>query len=530
MTRGIERHHLLTSYAPLSRGAGPVTASGYLNSYFSDNSPGRDHAAKSLRGGVVSVSARAAIAFIQIGSVLFLARLLTPEDYGLVSMVTALTGFASVLTDLGTRDAITQRRHVSHGEISALFWITAAVGVVSALAVAACAPLIARFYGEPRLTMIVVASSFTFIATALAIPHTALMRRALMFRDLALIELGANLVSALVAIVMALLGYRYWALVGRLISTPLLSGIGIWSKCRWLPGKPMLTAEIKDILKFGLNITGFTMAEYAARSGDRVVIGYRAGATIVGQYQNALLVYDNLAGILVQPLHPVAVASLGKLRGDPAELRTAWAKALSTLAFYAMPAFGLLAVSSRDLIVIVLGAKWASAGVLLSVLALRGIPHSIERTAGWLHVTAGRTDRWMRWGIFAAAAQLVALMCGAPFGPMGVAVAYVVPMFALFVPALVYAGRPLGISRRDVINVLWRQLVGAMAAVGIGFLLRSTLLADTAPLTRTTLLIVTYVFSYSLVVVGMFGIRSPLSTARLLIRHALPPRLAHLLT
>jgi PST family polysaccharide transporter len=501
-----------------------------VSSYFGDNRPGRDHTAKSLRGGAVSVSARAAIALIQMGSVLFLARLLAPEDYGLVSMATALTGFASVLTDLGTRDAITQRVHVSHGEISALFWITVAVGIASALAVAACAPFIARFYGEPRLTMIVAASSLTFIGTALAVQHTALMRRALMFRELALIEIGANLVSAVIAIGMAMLGYRYWALVGRLIFTPLLSGIGIWCKCRWLPGKPRMTSEIKDILKFGLNITGFSMADYAGRSGDRVVIGYRAGATIVGQYQNALMAYDNLAGILVAPLHPVAVASLGKLRGDPIELRTAWAKAFSTLAFYAMPAFGLLAVTSSDLIVIMLGTKWASAGVLLSILALRGIPQSAERTASWLHVIAGRTDRWMRWGIFAAAAQLVALMCGAPFGAIGVAVAYVVSMFALFLPSLVYAGRPLGIRCRDVVGVLWRQLVGAMAAAGIGFLLRSTLLADTAPFTRTTLLSATYLCSYSLVVVGVFGIRSPLSTTRRLIRTSLPPRLAHLLT
>jgi PST family polysaccharide transporter len=105
-----------------------------------------------------------------------------------------------------------------------------------------------------------------------------------------------------------------------------------------------------------------------------------------------MFIYDNLLDVLVFPLHQVAIASLSKLQGDLVALRRSWAKALSTVAFYAMPAFGLLSVTSRDLVVTLLGPKWANAGVILSILALRGIPHSVERTLGWLHVAAGRTD------------------------------------------------------------------------------------------------------------------------------------------
>ena len=176
------------------------------------------------------------------------------------------------------------------------------------------------------------------------------------------------------------------------------------------------------------------------------------------------MVYDNLVNILVVPLHSVAVASLSKMRDDTTALRDAWAKALATVSFYAMPAFGLLAATSQDVIVLLLGSKWSSAGVLLGVLAFRGIPHSVERTVGWLHVTAGRTDRLIRYGVFAACIQLAALACGLPFGPIGIAVAYVVSMFLLFVPALAYAGRPLGIGAADVLRVVWRPLVGSLAA------------------------------------------------------------------
>ena len=500
-----------------------------MDAYFGENKPQQGHSERSLRGGAVSVAARGINAVVQIGSVLFLARLLSPVDYGLVGMVTAFTGFAPVLVDMGTRDAIAQRAHISRGEVSALFWITIALGLGFALVTAACGPLLARFYGEPRLTMIVLASSLTFVANALTVQHSGLLRRALMFRDLALLEIGANVISAVGAIAAAIWGFGYWALVVRPIATPLLFAAGVWLRCRWIPGRPAMTAAVKETLKFGLNITGFCMTDFAGRSGDRVAIGYRAGAASLGHYQNALFVYDNLLDVLVFPLHGVAVASLSKLRDNLTELRDSWSKALATVAFYAMPAFGLLAVTSQDLIVMLLGPKWSSAGLILSVLAFRGMPHSIERTLGWLHVTAGRTDRWMRWGIFATCVQFLALFCGLPFGPIGIASAYVVAMFILFAPAVGYAGAPLGISAADAIRIVWRQLAAALVSAGLGFLLRWTLPADMDAAVRIILLGTVYVTSYLVLVIGVLGVRAPLRTTQTLVRGYLPPRLAQLL-
>ena len=498
------------------------------STYFEDNKPTDDHTTRSLRGGALSVAARGVNAVVQIGSVLVLARLLSPEDYGLVSMVTAFTGFAPVLVDLGTRDAIVQRARISRGEVSALFWITIAVGCGVAAIAAACAPVIARFYGEPRLTMIVIVSSMTFVACALSVQHYALMRRILMFRELVTIETIANVLSAAIAIGAAVYGVGYWALVVRALATPILVSAGVWLRCRWVPGRPEMTSGVKETIKFGLNVTGFCMTDFAGRSGDRVAIGYRSGPSGLGYYQNALFVYDNLLDVLVFPLHGVAVASLGKLRHDLNELRRAWGKALATLAFFAMPAFGLLAVTSQDIIVLLLGSKWASAGVLLSVLALRGIPHSIERTLGWLHVTAGRSDRWMKWGVFATCAQFVALFCGLPYGPMGVAVAFVVAMFMLFVPAIAYAGQPFEIDAMDVIAIVWRPMVASLAAAGACFLLRWSVLADFPPFLRAVVLGASYALAYLALVVGVMRMSSPLRTMQSLVRGYLPPRFAYL--
>ncbi len=277
---------------------------------------------------------------------------------------------------------------------------------------------------------------------------------------------------------------------------------------------------------FGLNVTVFTTLDSVGRSSDRIAIGYRAGAAALGYYQNALFVYENLLDIFVAPLHNVAVPALSKLRNDARELRKAWAKALSTLAFFAMPAFGLLAVTSRDLIVLLLGSKWSNSGILLSVLALRGIPHTIERTAGWLHVTAGRTDRWMRWGLLLVATHLIALLAGLPFGPAGVVTAYVVLMFMLAMPAISYAGRPLGIGVTDLLQAIWRPLVGTLTSVIVCFGLRYAIAAQMPVASRIVVLGTTFATLYCALVVGLFRTRTPVRTSLSLCGDFLPSGLA----
>ena len=209
------------------------------------------------------------------------------------------------------------------------------------------------------------------------------------------------------------------------------------------------------------------MSDFVGRNGDRVAIGYRFGPQGLGLYQKALLFYENLLDVLTNPLHGVAVASLSRLRDDVVGLKRAWAKALSVLAFWGMPAFGLMAVTGQDVIVLLLGEKWSGAGLLLSILALRGIPNVVERSLGWLHVTAGRADRWARWGVIASCAQLGAIVIGLWFGLAGVVIASAICTAVLSIPAIAYAGRPLGIRFGDVVRAVGPQMVGALTAVGL---------------------------------------------------------------
>jgi PST family polysaccharide transporter len=481
-----------------------------MSSYFDDHSVTPDHGRRSLRAGAVVLSARVLIIIIQLLTFLILARVLSPEDYGLVGMVTAITVFAPLLVSLGTPDAVVGRARITEREISALFWISIAVGCSATLMMAVCAPLIARFYGDPRLIWIAAVSALTFIMSALYCQHNTLLRRAMKFKELAAVEVAANLLSSGAAITMALYGLQYWALVLRPVLLSSFIALGVWALCPWVPGRPVMSGNAKEMLRKGLQIAGFVVFDYIAGSTDRIAIGYRSGPTLLGYYQNAMFIFENLGALLVLSAHNVVVASLSMAQNNPDELRRLWRKALLILQFYAMPAYGVLAVVGQDLIVVLFGSKWAQAGVLISILALRGIPYAVERTTGWLHVSAGRTDRWVRWGFIAMCAQLIALFCGLPYGPTGVAVAFVVCTFILFIPAVAYSGRPLGISATDVIATVWRPLVASLLAAAIGFTLRFTLLADMSPILKIIVLTPIYVSAYLTALAGFLGERMPI--------------------
>ena len=481
--------------------------------YFGDNRSGAEHSQQSVQSGIFAIASRGIGAFVQIGSTIILARLLSPEDFGLVSMVAAFTGFIPMLSDLGTRDAAVQRPTITENEVSALFWLTVAIGTALGLLLALAGPFIADYYHEPRLRDIALASAVGFVVSAASCQHFALLRRAMQFKAIASIEVGSNLLSSLVAIAMAIYGAGYWALVAKPVLLAAFTLIGVGTSCRWMPGVPKVTQGVRDMVKFGMHITGFTMTDYVGRAVDRIAIGKRSGAAPLGYYQQSVFVYENVLGLLALSLHPVAVAGLSKLTDNMVEFKRAWTKAVATLAFFAMPAFGLLAVTSEDVVTLILGEKWRFSAALVAIMSLRGIPHCVERTLGWLHVPAGRGDRWMRWGLISTGVQVIALFCGLPFGVKGVVIAYVIVTYLLCVPAIAYAGHPLGIGAADVVKAIRAPFIGTVLMVIAGFALDRTVFANVSGLVRVAGVIVAGGIIYFVVVVMLLRTREPLELA-----------------
>src|SRR5712675_1532911 len=189
--------------------------------YFEDHRESKDLGRRALRGGIVSLVIQYGNAALQIVAAVILARLLAPEDFGLVAIVTVLTSFAPLLIDFGLGDATAQRSKITRIQVSGLFWLSSGIGLAIAVVVAACSPLIAWVYRDPRLETIALYSAITFVLFGVSNQHLALLRRTMQFGTIAKIQISSTLVGTAIAIFVAVCGYGYWALVLRPITSSL---------------------------------------------------------------------------------------------------------------------------------------------------------------------------------------------------------------------------------------------------------------------------------------------------------------------
>jgi PST family polysaccharide transporter len=412
---------------------------------------------------------------IQMIATIVLARLLKPEDFGLMAMVMA---FSILLQNFGMRgftEATIQSEELDHRKVSTLFWIHIGISVLLALGFMAFSPVLAWLYKEPRLVWIAVAISANFILFALATQHMALLTRNMRFWNVAAVEIGANILSVTIAILFALNGGEYWSLVARRVSQPLGWVILAWLLCRWIPGLPALGTGVKKMVKFGINTYGNFTVNYVTRNLDKVLIGWKHGSQSLGFYDRAYYLFVMPVNQLSYPLTNVAVSALSKLHDDVEKFKSYYYKSISMLAFIGMPLSAVLTLIGRDFILLLLGPQWDMAGKIFSFFGPGIGIMLIYGTHGWLHLSLGKADRWFRWGILELIVTAAFFMAGLPFGAPGVAVAYVLSIFTLCIPGLWYAGLPIKLSISSIAGAIWKYFITALAA---GLICRHLLYGD----------------------------------------------------
>src|SRR5436305_5136387 len=174
---------------------------------------------RTISGGVVTGSAQAAKFGLNLVSTVILARLLTPRDFGLVAMVTAVTGFLAMFRHAGLATPTVQREHLTHAQVSNLFWINLGVSGLCALILAALSPIMARFYHDSRITYITLVLSTTFLIGGFRVQHLALLKRQMRFKAIALIVVSSMATGVCVGVVLVLVLYGYWVLIGLWLRT-----------------------------------------------------------------------------------------------------------------------------------------------------------------------------------------------------------------------------------------------------------------------------------------------------------------------
>lgn len=393
-----------------------------------------------------------------------LARLLTPEDFGLIAMVTTFSLLLQNFGGSGITEAVIQKEAINHKTTSTLFWCNATISFGLTIAFMLMAPFFAWFFNSPQLKFITIGIAFSIIGSGLSTIHMAILRRTMQFYVTTYIIMFAAVVSTAITIFMAWQGFGYWALVIYLVSRPLLITIGSWFLCHWRPGRPGKIKDILPMLAFAMHIYGNFILNYFSRNIDKLLVGWRYSVAPLGYYKKAYDLFLLPAGQLIQPLTTVAFAALSRLIHEPDKYRRYYLDAVSIVAFIGMPLSAMMTLTGKDIILLVLGPQWTKAGEIFCYFGASIGVMFIYSTQGWLHVSLGRPERWLRWGVFECIATTAFFIMGLPFGVEGVATAYAASFYILVAPCLWYAGAPINISLSSLFSVIWKYFISALFA------------------------------------------------------------------
>ena len=424
-----------------------------------------------VRGVGATIAGQAASFAVQIGSVVILARLLTPADFGIVTMVTTFSLLFRSFGLNGFTELIMQREEMSHSLASNLFWLNLGIGTILTLAFAASGSLLALFYHNPAVAEVTKCMSLTIGLGCLGWIHLGLLQRAMRFRTTAIIGFVGQLLLVLVTIVLALAGWHYWALVWGSVTQVVVVAAAAWLMCRWVPSLPRRALGTGSGLKYAMNVYSHFAFSYLTRNTDNMLVGWRFGAQSLGFYKKAYDLFVLAETQLLSPISNVAVSTLSRVSRDREQFQRYFLRAISVLALLGMGVGADFALVGRDLIRFLLGPGWDEAGRIFSLFGPGIGVMLLYNTHGWIHLSIGRPERWLRWGLMEFVCTASLFLLTLRWGPSGIALAWTVSYFLLMFPGFWYAGKPIGLGMGPIFTVIWKFFAASVLAGCATFLI-----------------------------------------------------------
>jgi O-antigen/teichoic acid export membrane protein len=440
---------------------------------------------------------------VRTATTMVLARLLSPQDFGLQGMVVVVTGFLELFRDAGLASATVQRLEVTHEQTSTLFWINVAVGAMLAALCVALAPLVVRFYHEPRLYWIAVVSGATFLFNGLAAQHGALLRRGMRFVTQAKIDVLSLTVGSATGVVMALLGCRYWSLVGMAMAISIVGTAAVWIAVPWVPGPPRRRSGIRSMLHFGGLATCNSFVVFLAWNAEKLLLGRFWGPGALGLYGRAFQLVTLPVEQLNGALGNVAFPALSRIQHDAKRLARSFLRSFSLLISLTIPIAIACATFAEEIIRVVLGPKWMAAAPIFRLLAPVALVFAVVNPLSWLVMSTGRMGRALAISTATTPLVIVGILLGLSHGPKGVALGYSVAMTLIVIPTAAWSKLGTEITWADLWRASKPPFLSGLFAGGAGWLVTLTLGGRLPPMLylMVGLVVVLGIYAWGLLIV-----------------------------
>lgn len=420
----------------------------YSDRYFEHHFSSSDLERKTAKGGVVLITAQFLRFFIQVISTVILARIISPEGFGLFGMVLVVVTFVNTLKNAGLSEATIQRKEITVPEVSNIFWINLLICTFFGLFVLGVSPLISSFFDQPELLILCMSMSIPLVLQGVSIQYRALITRSFEFKSLACVDVFSQLIGTIFAIVSALNGLGYWALVVQVLTSAGVEMAMLILITRWLPQRYDTRVSVRPFLSYGFNLAGANLLNYTARSVDNIIIGRTSSAYDLGVYIKAYQLLLMPVAQINNPATKVALPYLSRYQADSSAFREAYKNCLFAISFLTIPIIGFMSVASNEIILVVLGPKWVDAVLVFQVLLPAVFVTATNVATGWVYQSLGTTRRQLLWTLFATPFMVFAMLFAARWGMLGVAVSVSLSMFLLRPFGIMYCfrGTPLGLA------------------------------------------------------------------------------------
>ncbi|ACU06799.1 probable succinoglycan transport protein [Flavobacteriaceae bacterium 3519-10] len=387
---------------------------------------------ESVSGGMWSMLGQVINFSVQILGTMVLARVLFPEDYGLIAVVGTFTGFVAVFRDMGLTTATIQADNLDDSLFSNIFFINLFVGLLLTIIFASTAPLVQWFYNDDRLLLVTIVSAFQFFLGSLSAQLLALLKRSMNFKIIFITQLISSVSGVVFSVFAAYLGFGYWALViGPLFSSWFLF-IYLFFLFRWIPNKPVWDPRIKSILHFGKHITTFEVVNYLSRNLDNILIAKFFGIASLGIYNKAYTLLMMPINQIRSPLMNVALPALSTLKNENLKFSNYYLNFISVLTVLSNIIILLLIINSKEVVHIVLGPNWSESAKIFAILGIAALVQPIYGTFSLVLISLGKSKKYSTWGTYNAMIIVPSFIIGINFNLEIFAVCYVVANFITF--------------------------------------------------------------------------------------------------
>ncbi|RKP53192.1 colanic acid exporter [Cohnella endophytica] len=398
------------------------------------------------------------ITLIQLLQFVVLSRILTPSDYGLIGMITAVVNIFMGFSDMGISNVIIQRQNMSNNNLSSLYILNLMIcGIVCAI-VWVLAPTIAWFYHEPQLVPLIHWMSFICVIPAIGQQFQILFQKEIKFNSTTLIEILSHVISFTVAIATAYLGFGVYALVWSFLVNVSVKSIGlvIIGRKVWKPTLHFAWVDVKSFISFGIYQTGTSVLYTVNSRIDYLILGSTLGAEKLGYYMFAY----QLCIIPMQKLNPmIAQISLpiyAKIQNEIDLLRKGYLQMIGMISFICPPIFFGLMVTAHNFVPLIFGSQWEPSIIIVQILSGVMLMQSVTTSASLL-AAKGKVNITFKYMLISMVVQFPGVALGAYLGgTLGVAIAYLFVQFILFLIHYFY------IIRR-ILGSCFRQYIGSMS-------------------------------------------------------------------